>query len=65
MEMTTTQADYLIGLKKKIIIDGKVANEITLDQEYPLRLRYELVFPMMTSFLFCGKLHKVVKMNYE
>ncbi len=52
MEMTTTQADYLIGLKKKIIIDGKVANKITLDQEYPLRLRYELVSPDDDEFSF-------------
>ena len=50
--MTTTQADYLIGLKKKIIIDGEVADEITLDQKYPLRLRYELVSPDDDEFSF-------------
>jgi hypothetical protein len=43
MNITNEQADYLLKLPKKIVIEGKLLPEITINQCFPFRERYELV----------------------
>lgn len=50
--MDYKQAQYLIGVKKKILIDGKAQDEITICQKSPMRLRYELVSTENDEYAF-------------
>ena len=59
--MTTTQADYLIGLKKKISVDDKVANTIDINYTLPLDLRFELVSPDDDEFTFLWEITQSAK----
>lgn len=43
MTISNEQVDYLIHLKKKVSQDDKVVSRLTIDQNFPMRLRYELV----------------------
>lgn len=71
MNMTIDQVDYLIGLKKKIIGDSIPADVITIDQVFPLHLRYELVAQSDDEFSFLweitqsGKDELRVSLHYQ
>ena len=52
MEMTNEQTDYLIQLTKKIVQDDNVLDRITIEQEYPMNLRYELISEEDNEFSF-------------
>jgi hypothetical protein len=41
--MPQKQADYLLKLPKKIIIDNTLQDKVTIVQQFPLRERYELL----------------------
>ena len=61
MEMTAFQADQLIGLKKKIIIDDTAKDAIEIEQTLPLNLRFELVSPDDDEFTFLWSIMQSAK----
>ena len=52
MIISNEQADYLIHLKKKILQNDIVLDRLTIDQEYPVNLRFELVSEDDAEFSF-------------
>lgn len=61
MVITNEQTDYLIQLKKKIIQDDKVLDRITIDQKYPMNLRYELISEEDDEFSFLWEITQSTK----
>ena len=43
MPLTNEQAQHLIDIDKWILVNDSPANTITINQEFPMRLRFELV----------------------
>lgn len=52
MIISNEQADYLIHLKKKILQNDNVLENLTIAQEFPMNLRYELVSEEDDEFTF-------------
>lgn len=52
MIISNEQADYLINLKKKILQNETVLDNLPIDQEFPMNLRYELVSDEDNDFSF-------------
>ena len=52
MIISNEQADYLIHLKKKVLQNDNAVDQLVIDQEFPLHLRYELVSEEDNDFSF-------------
>lgn len=59
--MDYNQAQYLIGVRKKIVLDGEVMNQIIINQCPSMRLRYELISTEDNEFTFLMQIHQSPK----
>lgn len=63
MAISNEQADILIHLKKKILLDDAVQDRIIIQQNYPMNLRYELVSDDDDEFSFLWEISQSSKNN--
>ena len=61
MAISNEQADLLIHLKKKILLNDAVQDRITIQQTYPMNLRYELVSDDDDEFSFLWEISQSSK----
>lgn len=61
MIISNEQADILIHLKKKIFLNDAVQDRITIQQSYPMNLRYELVSDDDDEFSFLWEISQSSK----
>lgn len=52
MKISNEQADYLLKLPKKIVENEQLLDAITINQEFPINKRYELVSEKDDEFTF-------------
>lgn len=63
--ITNEQARYLMGLKKKILIDGKTVDNIILDQMFPLNIRYEIISEENSDYVFLWQIKQSSKLALQ
>ena len=61
MKLSNEQADYLIQLPKKIVEKDVLLDKLTINQEFPLNLRYELVSEKDDEFTFLFQIEQSKK----
>ncbi len=61
MTISNEQADYLIHLKKKIIENDNMVDQLTINQAFPMHLRYELVSDVDKDFSFLWEITQSAK----
>ncbi len=52
MKITNEQAEYLLNLPKKIVVDEKLLDKLTIDQTFPYNARFELISEKDDEFTF-------------
>lgn len=52
MIISNTQSEYLVQLKKKILRDDVALEQLTIDQAFPMHLRFELISEEEDDFSF-------------
>ena len=61
MKLTNEQADYLLSLPKKIVINEDLPEKVTIEQKFPLSLRFELIAPSDDEFTFLWEINQSKK----
>jgi len=59
--MTNETVDYLIGLNKKITQDGDVLDNVTIEQKFPMQIRFKLVSEDDDDFSFLWEINQSEK----
>jgi len=61
MIISNVQADYLMQLKKKVLQNDTALDQLTINQEFPLHLRFELVSAEDDDFSFLWEITQSAK----
>lgn len=61
MAITNEQAQLLIGIEKKILIDNSPVDSVTLQQEFPIDIRYHLIDSAEGNFEFLWRISQSAK----
>ena len=61
MAITNEQAQLLIGIEKKILIDNSPVDSVTLQQEFPIDIRYHLIDAAEGNFEFLWRISQSAK----
>ena len=59
--ISNVQADYLMQLKKKVLQNDTELDQLTIDQEFPLHIRFELVSAEDDDFSFLWEITQSAK----
>lgn len=62
---TIEQAQYLLKLPKKVELNGKLEDKITLLQEFPFQERYALISPENEDFTFLYEINQSKKNQFK
>lgn len=52
MKISNEQAEYLLKLPKKIVVNNQLLHKLTIDQEFPFNKRFELLSEKDDDFTF-------------
>lgn len=58
MNITNEQAEYLLGIPKKVVVNDSLLNHYSIDQMFPLKLRLELVSPVDDDYTFLWEINQ-------
>ena len=61
MAITNEQAQLLIGIEKKILIDNSPVDSVSLQQEFPIDIRYHLIDAAEGNFEFLWRISQSSK----
>lgn len=61
--ITNEQAEYLLKLPKKVLLDNEEVDNFTLAQTFPFNMRIELVSPNDDEFTFLWVIHQSSKIS--
>ena len=61
MNITNEQANYLLSLPKKILIDDELLSKITINQRFPFLERFELLSDKDNEFSFLWEIRQSAK----
>lgn len=63
--ISNEQAQYLMSLKKKILVDGIPANNLVIDQRFPVNIRYEIISEADLDFVFLWEIKQSSKNSFQ
>ena len=63
--ITIEQSNYLLGLSKKIEVDGRLRDKITFNQKFPFQERYTLISPEESDFIFLYEIFQSPKNQFK
>jgi hypothetical protein len=63
--LTTEKAQYLLELPKKVEINGKLEDKITLPQEFPFQHRFTLISSADEDFTFLYEINQSKKNQFK
>lgn len=63
--LTTEKAQYLLELPKKVELNGKLEDKITLPQEFPFQHKYRLISRADEDFTFLYEINQSKKNQFK